>query len=179
MNPLATMTTEANRVLSRLLDAARETRDPRLLGEHLVRDLRETLPQASWAGIYWLRGDELVLGPYAGPPTEHTTIPVGRGVCGRAVRDDDDQVVTDVREAEDYLACSPTVRSEIVVLLRADGRVIGQIDLDSERLGAFGEGDHCVLRTIADSFAGLIDLDALDRAPGASPNGSPTLTRED
>ena len=155
------MTCDASRSLSRLLEAARETRDPTVLGEHLVNGLRETLPQTSWAGIYWLRGAELVLGPFSGPPTEHTTIPVSRGICGRAVREDDDQLVHDVREAEDYLACSATVRSELVVLLRADGRIIGQIDLDSEKVGGFDDNDHCVLRTIADSFAGLIDTDAL------------------
>lgn len=152
-------------ILSRMLEAGRGTRDPHLLGTQLVLAIRDALPQASWAGIYWLRGDELVLGPYVGAPTEHVRIPIGQGVCGLAIREDEDQVVDDVRTAPHYLACSPSVRSEIVVLLRAHGHVIGQIDLDSEKVGAFDSDHHCILRAVADSFSGLIDIDALAAAP--------------
>jgi hypothetical protein len=99
-----------------------------------------------------------VLGPYVGPPTEHARIPVGKGVCGAAVAEDRDQVVDDVSKRPDYLACSPTVRSEIVVLVREggrpDGRVVGQIDLDSERPAAFSEDDHSFLRAVAAALGG-------------------------
>jgi GAF domain-containing protein len=152
-------------ILTRLLEAARETRDPHRLGTQLVLSIREAMPQASWVGVYWLRGDELVLGPFVGAPTEHVRISLDRGVCGLAVREDEDQVVDDVRSAPHYLACSPDVRSEIVVLLRAHGRVIGQVDLDSEAVGAFDSDHHCILRAVADSFSGLIDVEALDTAP--------------
>ena len=115
------------------------------------------MPQASWVGIYWLEGSELQLGPFVGPPTEHTRIPVGTGVCGTAVATDEDVVVEDVRELDNYLACSATVRSEIVVLIRAHGEVIGQFDLDAESVGAFSDNDLCVLRAAADGFGGLLE----------------------
>src|SRR5579862_7551860 len=66
-----------------------------------------------WVGVYWLKGDKLVLGPYVGAPTEHDVIPVGRGVCGTAVAEGKNQVIADVRELENYLACSVQTRSEI------------------------------------------------------------------
>src|SRR5262245_32904635 len=71
-----------------------------------------------WVGIYRLEGDTLVLGPYAGPHTDHDRIPVGHGVCGTAVAEDRNQVVGDVRALTNYLACNLETRSEIVVLIR-------------------------------------------------------------
>src|SRR5687767_8118178 len=117
------MPPDAQTVLGGLMAQAAHTSDPDTLGQTLVAALREQLPQASWVGIYWLEGDELVLGPYVGPPTDHTRIPVGKGVCGTAVAQDRDQVVPDVREVENYLACSATTRSELVVLIRCMGKV--------------------------------------------------------
>jgi GAF domain-containing protein len=116
------------------------------------------MPQATWVGIYWLEGDELVLGPFEGPPTEHARIPVGRGVCGTAIAEDKDQVVTDVRQVENYLACSATTRSELVVLIRCMGKVVGQVDMDADTVGAFSAVDHCVVRAVADSFGGILSL---------------------
>lgn len=126
------------------------------LGKTLVTALKNAFPQASWAGIYWLQGRELVLGPSVGPATEHERIPVGQGVCGTAIVEDEDQLVEDVRKRSNYLACSASVRSEIVVLIRSAGRVIGQLDLDSEQVGGFSSNDHCVLRAVAGSFGGLL-----------------------
>ena len=126
------------------------------LAKALVAALKDHYPQASWVGIYWLVGQELHLGPYLGPKTEHTVIPVGRGVCGTAIAQDADQVVGDVRERSNYLACSPTVRSEVVVLIRARGQVVGQIDMDSDQVNGFSGNDACVLKAVADSFGGLL-----------------------
>jgi GAF domain-containing protein len=152
------MTCDANRVLLALAKRAGETRDPDRLAEAVVSALKEGLAHCSWAGVYWLEGEELVLGPFVGAPTEHRRIPVGRGVCGTAVSEDRDQVVEDVRQVTNYLACSAAVRSEMVVLIRCMGRVVGQIDLDSEDLGAFGPEDLCVVRAAADGLAGLLAL---------------------
>lgn len=150
------MRCDATRILEALQAEALETDDRDALGRAAVRAIRETLPQASWAGIYWLEGQELVLGPYEGPETEHTRIPVGTGVCGSAVAKDEDVVVDDVRALDNYLACSADVRSEIVALIRARGEILGQIDLDAEAVGAFSEDDLCVLRAVADTLAGLL-----------------------
>jgi GAF domain-containing protein len=126
------------------------------LAKALVAALKDHYPQASWVGIYWLVGQELHLGSYLGRPTEHTRIPVGTGVCGTAISEDADQVVGDVRERSNYLSCSPTVRSEVVVLIRSRGQVVGQIDMDSDQVDGFSGNDACVLKAVADSFGGLL-----------------------
>lgn len=101
------------------------------------------LPGYDWCGIYRLEGDTLVLDEYVGAPTDHTRIAVGVGVCGTAVAEDTNQVIADVREIENYLACSTQTRSEIVVLIRgAEGVVLGQIDIDGHTVGTFGADDE-------------------------------------
>jgi L-methionine (R)-S-oxide reductase len=119
----------------------------RLVVEALVREV----DHYSWVGIYWLEGDELVLGPWAGPqPTEHVRIPVDQGVCGLAVESDETVVVDDVSADDRYLACFASTRSEIVVpIRRADGPLIGEIDVDSDRLAAFGPSDRELLEDVA------------------------------
>jgi len=104
--------------------------------------IHERHPHYEWVGVYVLRGDMLELGPYAGAPTEHTRIPVGVGVCGTAVAQGANQIIADVREVANYLSCSPTVRSEIVVLIRQGQEIVGQIDADSDAVGAFDEEDE-------------------------------------
>ena len=163
------MSCDASALLSILQQKALETDDPDELGQALVERIREAMPRASWAGIYWLEGDELVLGPYVGAETEHRRIPVGRGVCGTAVATDEDQVVEDVRSLENYLACSVAVRSEVVVLIRTMGEVVGVLDLDGEQVGAFGQVEACILRAVADSFGGLLAAARQEAARQAPP----------
>lgn len=102
-----------------------------------------------WSGVYRLEGDTLVLDEYVGAETEHTRIPVGQGVCGTAVAEDKDQIVDDVRELKNYLACSLETRSEAVVLIRGEGRMLGQIDIDGHRVGAFGPEEVALLEELA------------------------------
>ena len=111
--------------------------------------LSARLPHFRWTGFYILEGDTLILGPYRGAPTEHVRIPVGRGVCGTAVAEDRNLVVDDVTKVDNYLACSADTRSEIVVLVRKHGRVVAQIDVDSDRPGAFSAEDERLLEAIA------------------------------
>ena len=106
-----------------------------------------------WVGIYWLHGNVLTLGPYVGPPTEHTRIAVGQGVCGTAVAEGRNQIVPDVRQVANYLACSTTTRAEIVVLLRRGGEIIGQIDADADQPGAFDQSDEALLTAVAERLA--------------------------
>lgn len=103
--------------------------------------LKEAREDYHWVGIYKLEGDTLVLGPYHGPHTDHDRIPVGRGVCGTAVAENKNQVIEDVRALTNYLACNLDTRSEIVVLIREpkSGRILGQIDVDGTKVGAFRE----------------------------------------
>ncbi len=124
----------------------------------LMQYLHDTLPHYHWVGIYWLKGDELVLGPYVGPPTEHVRIPVGRGVCGTAVAEGANQIVRDVRTRTNYLACNLETLSEIVVLIRhpETGKILGQIDVDGTEVGAFDTTDEALLEVLAERIARLV-----------------------
>ena len=116
----------------------------------VVELLHDGVEHYSWVGIYLVDGDELVLGPWQGPqPTEHVRIPVGQGVCGAAAASGETEVVDDVDADPRYLACFPSTRSEIVVPIAHEGRVVGEIDIDSDRPAAFGADDRELLERIA------------------------------
>ena len=115
-----------------------------------VVDGLEKVEHYSWVGIYLVQGDELVLGPWRGPQaTEHVRIPVGQGVCGAAAASGATEIVDDVNADPRYLACFPSTRSEIVVPIAHEGRVVGEIDIDSDRPAAFGEDDRAALERLA------------------------------
>ena len=90
---------------------------------------------------------------YIGKPTEHTHIQVGQGVCGVAVAEGANQIVGDVTKLDNYLACSVETRAEIVVLIRRDVRIIGQIDIDSDLADAFTSEDESLLSRVAELLA--------------------------
>ncbi len=115
--------------------------------------LLDGLPAYDWSGIYRLEGDELILDEYVGASTEHTRIPVGKGVCGTAVAEQRNQVIEDVRELANYLACNTQTRSEIVVLIRREGQILGQIDIDGHTVGAFDASDEAMLEAMAEVLA--------------------------
>ena len=126
---------------------ASEVSDEEVLGG-VVRLVHEAHPSWDWSGIYLLKGGVLVLGPSTAP-ADHDRIEVGEGVCGTAVSEDKNQVVEDVREVENYLACSIHTRSEIVVLIRHGGQIVGQFDIDSDKVGAFTSEDEALLEELA------------------------------
>ena len=130
--------------------AASDARDEEVL-RRVVRLLHNAHPPWEWSGIYLLVDGTLVVGPFAGSdePPEHSRIEVGDGVCGTAVAEDKNQLVEDVRELDNYLACSLSTRSELVVLIREGGRIVGQFDIDSDERGAFTEEDEVLLEEIA------------------------------
>jgi L-methionine (R)-S-oxide reductase len=106
--------------------------------------------------LYMLHGDELVLEAFAGRDTEHTRIPVGKGVCGTAVATGQDQNVPDVRAVENYLACNTWTRSELVVLIRRGERILGEIDVDSDEPDPFSVEEEAEVRRVADALAVLL-----------------------
>jgi L-methionine (R)-S-oxide reductase len=114
-----------------------------------LRLLKDALPYYSWAGIYLLEGDELVLGPYFGKPSPHTRIPLGRGICGAAATEKATIIVDDVNADPRYLACSIETRSEIVVPIMNGAEVLGEIDIDSDQPAAFGASDRALLEQVA------------------------------
>jgi GAF domain-containing protein len=119
----------------------------------VVHRLKADLADYSWVGIYLLYGNELVLGPFEGKPSPHTHIPLGRGICGAAAAEKATIIVDDVNADPRYLACSLDTRSEIVVPIIADGNVLGEIDVDSDRPAAFGDADRQLLERVAACLA--------------------------
>lgn len=115
--------------------------------------LKARLPYYSWAGIYLLDGDMLVLGPHLGKPSPHTRIPLGRGICGAAATEKATIIVDDVNSDARYLACSIETRSEIVVPILDGDRVLGEIDIDSDQPAAFGAADRELLEHVATALA--------------------------
>lgn len=106
--------------------------------------------------LYMLHGNDLELEAWSGRETEHTSIPVGRGVCGRAVATGQDQNVGDVRVADDYIACNRFTRSELVVLIRLGAVILGQIDVDSDQEDPFTPEEEAEVRKVADALAVLL-----------------------
>jgi L-methionine (R)-S-oxide reductase len=119
-----------------------------------VATLKRTMADYSWVGIYLLDGNELVLGPFEGKPSPHTRIPVGRGICGAAAAEKATIIVDDVNADPRYLACSLDTKSEIVVPIMAGSEVLGEIDIDSDRLAAFDASDRQLLESVAALLAG-------------------------
>ncbi len=123
--------------------------------ERLAAALQSGFPHYTGVYFYWLKGDAMLeLVAYHGRPTEHERIPVGQGICGRAAREGRTVVVDDVNADPAYLACSLETRSEIVVPVVRDGRVLGEIDIDSDVPAAFTAGDREFLEKLAGLIAG-------------------------
>jgi L-methionine (R)-S-oxide reductase len=115
-----------------------------------VEVLHDRFEHYSWVGIYLVEGDDLVLGPWKGPQaTDHVRIPVGQGVCGAAAASGQTEIVDDVNADARYLSCFPSTRSEIVVPISYRGRVVGEIDIDSDKPAAFGSEDRGFLERVA------------------------------
>jgi GAF domain-containing protein len=123
----------------------------------LCRLLRDEVPHYDWVGFYLVdeTGENLVLGPYAGKPTGHVKIPFGRGVCGRAAAQRETLVIQDVAQEDNYLSCSSDVVSEIVVPFFKEGRMIGEIDIDSHSPAPFSPEDRAFLEKVCAAVAGL------------------------
>lgn len=136
-------------VLTEVRTALERERDATRAMEITVSTLEARLPDYAWVGIYLLDGNELVLGPYVGTPSPHTHIPLGRGICGAAASEKTTIIVDDVNADPRYLACSVETKSEIVVPIMRGADVLGEIDVDSDRLAAFGDADRRLLEAIA------------------------------
>jgi len=117
--------------------------------EAAVQTLKDRIPDYTWVGIYLLEGDELVLGPFRGKPSPHTRIPLGRGICGAAATEKTTIIVDDVNADVRYLACSIETKSEIVVPIMDGETVLGEIDIDSDRIAAFTADDRELLEHVA------------------------------
>lgn len=111
----------------------------------------EHLSGINWAGFYFLKGGELVLGPFQGRPA-CVRIAMGKGVCGGAAEARETLVVPDVHAFQGHIACDAASRSEIVVPLVKDGELLGVLDIDSPSLARFDEADRRGLEAAAAIF---------------------------
>ena len=147
---------DATRIVAALRGAF--TRD--VSREELLRLAAERIqasgPPYTSVYVYMLDGDDLVLEAFAGRETEHTRIPVGKGVCGTAVATGQDQNVGDVRAIGNYIACNTFTRSELVVLIRRGETILGQIDVDSDVPDPFTAQEEVEVRRVANALAVLL-----------------------
>jgi GAF domain-containing protein len=128
--------------LCRQLEALlRGERDPIANAANMSALLFQTLPDLNWAGFYFLKGGELVLGPFQGKPA-CVRIAVGKGVCGAAVERRQSMLVEDVHAFPGHIACDAASRSELVVPVMSEGAVVGVLDLDSPNLARFNADDR-------------------------------------
>ena len=109
--------------------------------------LKEKIDFYDWVGFYFLdkKGKKLVLISYAGKPTEHTEIPIGKGICGQVAKTAKSLIVDDVSKEKNYISCDIEVKSEIVVPIFVNDKNIGQIDVDSRKIKAFNKSDEIFL----------------------------------
>jgi GAF domain-containing protein len=119
--------------------------------QRIVDFLYNSFDYYSWIGIYIVEGNDLILGPWNGlEPTEHTKIPVGKGICGSAATTGKTEVIQDVNEDNRYLSCFVSTKSEIVVPIKKDEKIIAEIDIDSDKKDAFSRDDEVFLEKVAD-----------------------------
>ena len=109
--------------------------------------LEENIPHFDWVGFYFadFQTKNLYLKAFSGKPTDHTTIPFGNGICGQVALSNKNLMVPDVKLQDNYIACSLEVKSELVVPLFFEGKNIGQIDIDSNKLNPFCKEDELLL----------------------------------
>ena len=136
--------------------------------ERILQDAVEGVsrmdPRFHWTGIYELFSDNVLrLGPFVGAPTDHVFIGVGNGVCGTAVAERRNMNIADVREITNYLACSTSTRSELVVLIQSEGRIYAQIDIDCHQVGAFEDSTVARVQRMADWLAGAYESRGAER----------------
>lgn len=119
--------------------------------------LHDKVDYYNWVGFYFANHDTktLNLGPYCGTPTDHVEIPFGKGICGQVAESNTNFVVPDVSAQDNYIACSLTVKSEIVVPLFVNKKNIGQIDIDSHSIDPFTSDDEKFLEELNKQIATL------------------------
>jgi GAF domain-containing protein len=148
--PMPRLTREHARELLAKIDSAIGTTRGKDSRETLVKVLNSSVPTYSWVGLYAVDGKDLVLDAWSGPAaTEHTRIPIGKGVCGFAAKAGKAEIVSDVSKDPRYLQHFPSTRAEIVVPIIKEGVVMGAIDIAGDQLDAFSSLDREFLEAVA------------------------------
>ncbi|MBG7611581.1 GAF domain-containing protein [Polaribacter sp. BAL334] len=135
--------------------ASKNTKDEKL--QAICDFLESQISYYDWVGFYFKNGDknELKLAQFKGEPTEHTIIPFGKGICGQVAISNQNFVVQDVSEQENYISCGWKVKSEIVIPIFVNGENIGQIDIDSHTVSPFTKNDEILLEYTCQKVASL------------------------
>jgi len=142
---MTTTTPQSSNLLPELDALTNSATSGEALMKSIVALLHEKLTKYNWVGFYMLEkegGNILVLGPFKGTMTPHTRIPLNQGICGAAASSGKTIIVDDVNADSRYLACSLETKSEIVVPVFVRGKVVGELDIDSHFLAAFGPDDR-------------------------------------
>ena len=127
--------------------------------EKICNLLKNNIPDYNWVGFYLVDKaveKQLILGPYAGEPTEHIRINFGQGICGQTAETKETFIIDDVSRENNYLPCNLDVKSEIVIPIFRNGEFIGELDIDSHKRSTFTQKDEKFLQQIADLTANLI-----------------------
>lgn len=135
------------------------TKDQKTKKLQLICDfLEKEISYYDWVGFYFKNGDknELKLGPFTGEPTEHTIIPFGKGICGQVAVSNQNFVVQDVSEQDNYISCGWKVKSEIVIPIFVANENIGQIDIDSHTANVFTDDDTKLLEFVCKEVAAIL-----------------------
>ncbi|CAM6089718.1 unnamed protein product [Calypogeia fissa] len=151
---------QASKVIERLKAASADSavdRRPVLL-QTTADEVRAAGQPYTSVYLYMLNGDDFVLQAFSGQSTEHQSFKVGHGVGGTAVAEGKDQNVPDVAARDDYIACNLSTRSELVVLLRRNGEIVGQIDIHSDVVDPFSKEEEAALKKVADALGDLLNL---------------------
>lgn len=140
--------TDYRTLASQLSELMKASEDPVTNAANAAALIFWSMDGLNWAGFYFKRGDRLVLGPFQGRPA-CVSIPVGRGVCGTAAKENRTVIVPDVHAFPGHIACDSASRSEIVIPLRKNGEVFGVLDIDSPLIARFDESDGAGLEDLA------------------------------
>lgn len=146
--------TELNSQLAALLSGER---DLICNGAQFSAFIMQTLEDLNWAGFYFARGKELVLGPYMGK-VACTRIPFESGVCGAAATSQKTQRIEDVHSFEGHIACDAMSASELVVPIMVKGKLMGVFDIDSPKVGRFSTVDQQGIELLVDTFINSTDF---------------------
>ncbi|RSK39940.1 GAF domain-containing protein [Mangrovimonas spongiae] len=142
--------------VSQIISNNKKSTNERLL--EICQLLELNINHYNWVGFYFKNGNknELKLGPYVGAPTDHTIIPFGKGICGQVAVSNENFVVPDVSAQDNYIACSITVKAEIVIPIFVNGENIGQIDIDSNTPDPFTKDDEEFLEFVCKEVASIL-----------------------
>ncbi|HEX5742320.1 MAG TPA: GAF domain-containing protein [Flavobacteriaceae bacterium] len=140
-----------------ILNITQQSLETSIILQQICDYLKSAISYYDWVGFYFTNGDkkELVLKQFAGKPTEHTVIPFGKGICGQVALSNQNFVVQDVTEQDNYISCGFDVKSEIVIPIFKNGLNIGQIDIDSHHTAPFTKHDEELLEFVCEQVATL------------------------